>query len=298
MFISTPLLQKEDADRDQWNDNAKAEKFEAAAAAASAATAEPISPNSTSPKRPMRAVGTEAPIKSPVGLPTSPSPRSNPTNLRRLHKPAVLAQNRATQSSHLKLFLVPTSLLASLSAAQAPYPEAEEMIAMPNPAFARRHERQDSTMTSATVEIGLRLSHAMPDSTEDSPGRRAQGTQDLRNASIVSAFIDAPGGRRRSSSYPVTTRTRSRFLEPSNFVRTAGPPRTSSKAAAAAPAVLDRQKSQQQQKPRQPVPNNMKVLPPIPPPHTDRDMLPSALRSHPMTLPSSPSPRKKPDDWI
>ena len=134
MFISTPLLAEPNTANYDWQ---KADKK---------LKPEPIT-GSTSP---VTQYATEKKVNPKKEQPFP------------LAKPPTTAQRRAQTKSSYSIFPTQASdRPPMLSWMTNRSNSSEEIVNLPLPFFAKGHRREESSQTSATVEIGLRLSHAI-----------------------------------------------------------------------------------------------------------------------------------------
>ena len=145
MQISTPvLLHRSDSDRRLLN----GEK-----SPAQQSSGFPI-PTAITTNLPIQCNGNRA-----ASTPRSPAPPYQPLR--------TLAVIKAPPTkSHYSIFPARGSTLRRFSSATTQSSQttfSDDTLPLPEPLFARRHRRDDSDQSSATVQIGMRLSHAIQD---------------------------------------------------------------------------------------------------------------------------------------
>ncbi|MCJ1439825.1 MAG: hypothetical protein MMC23_000306 [Stictis urceolatum] len=256
MFISTPLLANPQQTKDwqEWQ-NTKERSL-------------PLSlHNSTNPR--------PAPSPRPVPLSAgSTIPPSYPTTAMIMQPKKVVSpqhQRKRTKSSY-SIFPTaasakPTAITSWLSSRST---SDDEPLPLPPPLFGRKHARNDSTITSATVEIGMRLS----------------SMQDVQMGPRPSESIELP---RISSDILEEERRMSRAPQVQQRESVQRPPRSSSRTKwlGRDSFAFDQQRKRQMMKSLPPTPaTNSTRISRVPPP-------PLALSSNPPIIRTVTSPSQR-----
>lgn len=195
-----------------------------------------------------------------------------------LARPPTLGQKRGQNKTSYSIFPTQASdRPPTLSWGTNRSNSSEEIVSLPRPLFAKGHRREESSQTSATVEIGLRLSHAIPEASSPTslnmPIHLEIDPTDCRASQVPSeaAGVQEPEGMRNAFAQDQRRQIKTKQLRPPPPVRVQSRGKWPIRDSFAA---LQQQRKRQMMKSLPPVPRDSRQVDPMP-------GFPSALRSNP-----------------